>query len=178
MRHCWSHSNDTGNMIMPGVLLIGVLCVSNIIREGCASRYSIHYVIVLLTGFITLYLFPLFFSFVASRKYKVSSDGIIVKYPFGIDKRYSWGSFSEISLCKIHYASGSTKHILAIRCAIACETCVPKNTNTARAQWSTMTYEVMHYQNLISIYYSPERYAEFEKFCPYPIKDYRSLRDK
>lgn len=163
---------------MPGVLLIGVLCVSNIIQEGSASRHSIHSVVLLLTGFITLYTFPLFFSFIGSRKYKVSSDGIIVKYPFGINKLYSWDDFSEISLCKIHYASGSTKHILAIRCAIGYETCVPKNTTTARAQWSTMTYEVMHYQKLISIYYSPERYAEFEELCPYPIKDYRSLRDK
>ena len=177
MRHCWSHSNDTGNLIMPGVILTGVLCVPNIIRVGSASMHSIHDVIVFFTGFIMLFAFPLFFSCIASRKYKVSTDGIIVKYPFGIYKLYSWGSISEISLCKIHYASGSTKHILAIRCAIGCETCVPKNTTTARAQWSTMTYEVIHYQNLISIYYSPERYAEFEEYCPYPIKDYRSLSD-
>lgn len=163
---------------MPGVLLIGVLCASSIIREGSASRCSIHSVIVLWAGFIMLYAFPLFFSFIASRKYSVSSDGIIVKYPLGINKLYSWDSFSEISLCKIHYASGSTKHILAIRCAIGCATCVPKNATTARAQWSTMTYEVMNYKKLISIYYSPERYAEFEELCPYPIKDYKSLKDK
>lgn len=163
---------------MPGVILIGVLCVSSIIRESVASSHSIHFVVVLLTGFLMLYAFPLFFSFIGSRKYKVSSNGVIVKYPFGINKLYPWDDFSEIALCKIHYASGSTKHILAIRCAIGCETCVPKNTTTARAQWTTMTYEVMHYQKLISIYYSPERYAEFVELYPYPIKDYRSLRDK
>lgn len=176
MRCCWSHSNTSGNMIAPGVILLGVLCISGIIRSASANPPGS--AAGLLTVFLVLYALPLFCAFVSARKYMVSSEGLTIVYPFGIKKHYAWSAFSEIALCKIHYASGSADHILGIRCAIGTETCVPKDAAAAREQWSTMAYELKHFRNLVSIYYTPERYTEFTDNCPYPIKDYRALKDK
>ena len=178
MRCCWSHSDNSVNMIAPGVLLIGVLCICSIIREGFAAENRPDFIAVYLVLFIMLYASPLFVAFVSARKYKLSSDGILIVYPLGIKELYSWSDFSEIALCKIHYASGSMNHVLGIRCAIGSETCVPKNATVARGQWSTMTYELTHFRKLVSIYYTSERYEEFVRFCPYSINDYQTLKDR
>ena len=168
MRCCWSRSNDSGNLIAPGILFLGVLSLPEII----GGKHPAHSIAI----FSFLYAVPLFFAFISARKYKVCADGILLVYPFGAKRLYRWSEFSEIALCKIHFASRSTAHICAIRCALSSKTCVPKNATSARKVWATMIYEVRHFRQLFSIYHTPERYAEFLTLCPLPIKNYESLK--
>lgn len=168
MRYCWSYSNDSGNMIAPGVILWGVLSLPELI----GGKHPAHSI----TIFCFLYAIVVFFTIISARKYKVCAEGIILVYPFGIRKLYPWSEFSEIALCKIHFASGSSAHILGIRCSLSSKTSVPSNATSAREVWTTMTYEARHFRHLFSIYYTDERYEELLKFCPFPIKNYYSLK--
>ena len=177
MRCCWSHDDGSTNMIAPSVLLLGMLCISSIFREASTTDFSALQFQKIFAVFAVLFVLPMFFAYVSARKYHVSIDGLTIFYPFGIKHHFAWNEFCEIALCKIHYASGSSKHILGIRCAVTSEQSVPKNAILAREWWSSMGYEFIHFRKLITIYYTDERFVEIKKFCPVTIKDYRHLKD-
>ncbi len=165
MKYCWSYSDSSGPIEGPCVILVGVLFLSRIHTLGELVLFSIVFVLALLWSYIT------------SRKYQIDEHGITVRYPFGIRRKYPWSAISEVAICKIHYASKSASHAVGIRCAIGSESCVPSNAKSAREDWTSMTYEIMHFWKLITVYYTKERLEEFEKYYPSEIKDYRSLRD-
>lgn len=177
MKCCWSHDDGTPNMIAPSVLLLGVLCIASIFKDVGDTVFPVLQFQKMFAVFVVLYAFPMFFAYVSARKYQVSNDGLTIIYPFGIKHHYAWYEFCEIALCKIHYAPGSSKHILSLRCAVASDQSVPKNAALAREWWSSMGYELIHFRKLITIYYTDERFDEFGKCCPVAIKDFRHLRD-
>lgn len=177
MKYCWSYSDSSGNMIAPGVILLGVLCVASICGECVGVPNAQEHFFMLLTLFSILYVAPLFWAFISSRRYQLDQNGITIKYFLGIHKLYLWSDISEIAICKIHYAAGSTKHCVGIRCAIGIENCVPSDAKSAREEWSSRTYEILRARKIVTIYYTDERFAEFLKYCPLEIKDYRNLSD-
>lgn len=177
MRYCWGNDDGSTNVIAPCVLVLGALCISSIIKDASTTTFSALQLSKMIAAFVVLYVLPMFAAYISARKYQISTDGLTIFYPFGIEHHYDWNEFYEIALCKIHYAPGSSKHILGIRCAVVSEQSVPKNAILAREWWSSMGYEFVHFKKLITIYYTDERFAEFEKHCPTTIKDYRHLKD-
>ena len=116
--------------------------------------------------------------FVSTRKYCVGETGLIISYPLGITSVFRWDEISEVALCKVHYAAGCDAHKVAIRCSIGSEDSGPSKAKFARESWQSVTYEVFHYKSIVSIYFTPERLAEFENFYPHHIKDYRHLKER
>lgn len=174
MRYCWSHEDDKPHMITPAWFSVGIACAGGFLYLGY-YRF--------LTPMICLILFPLmvcafFVSFITARRYLLDSSGILIQYPFHIRHHIPWEQFSEISLCKIHYASASDKHVCAIRCVIGAEKHGPKQACVANESWSTPEYEILHCRHIFSIFYTPDRIADFHRFCPYPLADYRHLKDR
>lgn len=168
MKPCWSHSDTQGPTIGPGILLVSTLGLGFAIGQGFTPELVILLVVLPLLVLLAI---------VSSRRYSVSAQGLTVRYLFGLKKHYNWDSFTEISLCKVHYASGSTAHTLAIRCVVGKEDSGPHNAICAREDWSTQLYEVQHFRKIITIYHTPARLAEWEACCPRPIRDYRHLPD-
>lgn len=174
MRYCWSHSDNDGNVLTVGVVLIWCLGFAEIIAVG---ESSVEHIIKWFLILSVLSALPLFLAFVSARKYRITANGIEIMYPFRIKDFFYWEKFNEIAVCKIHYASGNAKHILAIRCSLSERTSVPRNATSSRAWWTSMMYELVFFKELISIYYTDVRYEEFQRFSPIPIKDYQSMKD-
>lgn len=172
MKHCWSDGKTMGGRIGPVVIISIVILGPKFIRELHASGY---YPPILLFLIFAVY-YGLFTSWVSERKYEISPEGIYIKFPFKAKQLHRWSEFSEIALCKVHYAQQSDFHRAAIRCVIGREEGGPKRARKANEKWAFASYEYRKYKQIISIYYTEERYEEFRALCPLPIKDYRHLR--
>lgn len=174
MRYCWSHEDNRSNLITPAWFLIGSACVGGFL-------YLIYYDFI--TPFISLIIllltvYSFLTAFITARRYRIDRSGLLIQYPFQIKMHIPWEQFSEIALCKIHYASATNHHILAIRCVVGNEKRGPKQAVVAKERWATPEYEILHCKNVISIYYTLDRISEFHSFCPHPIVDYRYLEDR
>ncbi len=173
MRYCWSYNDHSPPWISLCWFVIGSAFSGGILY---LSYYRS------LTPLICLILLPLtvisfLIAFITARRYQLNPNGVLVQYPFRIKHYIYWEQFAEISLCKIHYASASNSHILAIRCVIGTEKCSPRQATVARGRWSTPEYEVFHCRHILSVYYTTDRIAEFHRFCPHHLSDYRHLKD-
>ena len=112
MKYCWSHTDDI-NIMVPTSIVFSFLCFVALIVEASDSLRPVAYFL-RIGSFAGIALFPLLFAaFVAARKYQLDEKGITIQYPFGSRVFYPWDVFSEIALCKIHYASASNAHILS-----------------------------------------------------------------
>lgn len=109
-----------------------------------------------------------------SRRYLVSEDGIIVKYPFLPETLYPWDSISEIGICKVHYALRGCHFLTAIRCVIGEEKNGPHK--GYYGSWASEFYSMRHLRNVIIISYADYRAAELQKYYPKQIKDYRWIK--
>lgn len=176
MKYCWSFSNEVG-LGGPVAAFGAILCIGSFVIETFRSVSPILYiarfgVLTFLSTFVLLLV-----AFVSTRRYEIQHDGITLYYPLGIKKKIHWREFSEIALCKVHYAAWSTEHIVAIRCVVGTEKHGPKQATVAKEWWSRIEYEIIYFPKVISIYKTEERIAEFHKFCPHRIFDYRNLED-
>ena len=179
MRYCWSHSDNNRSLLVPSCIFVSFGCIWELLHLFRLRYFSTAPagIIFLVCLFFSLLVCSLVTAFVVSRRYQVAPFGITIYYPLGIKTHFRWDQFSEIALCKIHYASASNKHILAIRCVIGTEKHGPKQAVAAKEKWSTPEYEIIHHRQIISIYFTPDRIAEFHRFCPLPLADYRHLKD-
>ena len=167
-QYCWS--TDGTNGYAPPLILMLFIPIWGIIMDW--HLIIIIPILVLLSG---LFIFPVLY--VSSRKYTIDAHGMTIYYPFGILRSYSWDEFGEIAVCKVHYAPRGNNHILAIRCHIGQEENGPKRAKNAREPWQSQDYELRNHKRVISVFYTPERHAEFQRLCPLPIQDYRRLRE-
>lgn len=166
MQCCWSRAKDGHDRITP-------LLIASIVVFIVACRTSFEYMLTVPVVLIFSYA-----ACVSARTYRIDEHGLILRYPFSKEKLYPWDQLHEVALCKVHYASGSDNHIKAIRCVLREEADGPRNAKTARESWQTMSYEFLHQKTVVSIYYTPERFAEFQRLCPYEIADYRDLKER
>ena len=172
MKYCWSIHNRQSPLMPACVILLALMSIPEILGQNSDELRLKMSVL-----FLALFWGPAFWAFISARQYKIESDGMTVKYPFGYIRKYRWSAFSEIALCKIHYSARGTNPTLAIRCVIGKESFGPANASASNEWWSTAGYEVIHFRRVISVYCTAERYTEFLKCCPHPIEDYRYLRD-
>ena len=178
MKHCWRTDENQTNLLTPTFVLFSIMCIADIFKRMGQTDNPIAYCLLGLTFCSLVLLFPALAAMLSSRQYKVDANGMTVRYPFGIIRRYRWDDFKEIALCKVHYASASNKHFLAIRCALVDEKQGPKHAVVAKERWSKIEYEILHFGKIITIYYTEDRYAEFTAVCPVPINDYQHLEDR
>lgn len=166
MQYCWSRAKDGHDRITP--ILIAMIVVFIV-----ACRNSFEYMLTAPAVLILSYV-----AYVSARSYRINESGLVLRYPFGREKLYPWDQLHEVALCKVHYASGSDKHIPAIRCVLRAEAESPRNAKTARESWQSLSYEFLHHKTVVSIYDTPERFAEFQRLCPHEIADYRDLKER
>lgn len=181
MRFCWSHEDRIGSMLIPVLIFSMCGCITSafsLYQYGFFFYSSVSHV--LFISFLLFLWFSIsFYAFtITSRCYRIDASGITLRYLFLFEQHYCWADVSEVALCKIHYAGSSNKHILAIRCVIGEENRGPKQAIAGKERWSTPEYEMIHFKRIISIFYTPERIAEFHKFCPHSLNDYRHLKDR
>lgn len=177
MRPCWSVNNKTAEGAFSSVIL-ALICIFGYVSEAINSVSPFEYIIkvgIIVVPFVSIMLLT---AFVCGRWYEIAADGMTIYYPLGITKKIHWNEFSEIALCKIHYAAWGTEHIVAIRCVIGEEKHGPKQALVGKEKWTRIGYEVFHFRKIISIYKTDERIAEFHHMCPLPIVDYRYLEDR
>ena len=95
--------------------------------------------------------------------------------PTGNDESLFLGLLTDVGLCRVHPGAGANTSTLAIRCVIGGEQFGPRQATSAREDWARRFYEIWHYKKIISIYHTPERMADFQRYCPFPILDYSNL---
>lgn len=177
MKYCWSYVDDQVGLASPALGVFCVLCTASILREAMQSVAPLKYLLIAGAVFLPILTISFVVSFVCARRYQIDSNGMTIIYPFGITSRYSWEDFSEVALCKVHYASASNAHIVAIRCVVGEEKRGPRTASVAKETWSRPEYEILHFRRIISIYKTDARISEFHRLCPHPLKDYRNLPD-
>lgn len=178
MKRCWYMSEDDPNLIAAPAIAVMVFSVFSEIGHIASSANPLRRIALDLVIAAIPFTYFILASLASARRYSLSEAGLIIAYPFGIKKVYFWKDFSEIALCKVHYASASAAHKLAIRCVVGKEKKGPKHAIVGKERWSTMEYELVHFGKVITIYYSEERYNEFQTVCPIRIADYQYLEDR
>lgn len=178
MKYCWSTQEKLNNPTagMTGILI--ALCVVDISQNMWNYSNPLKYLVTMVLLASPMLWHTVTISILTLRKYRIDSDGLTLQYPFGILKHYKWEEFSEIALCKVHYASKVVSYKLAIRCVVGEEKRGPKRAVVAKEWWSRIDYEAWHFGKIITIYHTDERYEEFLSLCPFPIGDYRYLEDR
>ena len=177
MKRCWYLTEDDRNLIVAPAIALMIFSVFSEIRHVASCTNPVRRVVLDITIAVVPFTYFTLVSLASVRRYSLSENGLTIIYPFGIKKVYSWEVFNEIALCKVHYASASTAHKLAIRCVVGEEKRGPKQAIVGKERWATMEYEVVHFGKVITIYYSDDRYNEFKSVCPIEITDYRHLED-
>lgn len=178
MKYCWNHVDKEVGPAAPGFAMFGVICLGAMFAEAFGTSEPLKYLLTVGIIGIPVVAFVLFVSIVSARRYRIDAEGMTVRYPFGLTIRYRWAVFSEIAICKIHYASAGNAHIVAIRCVVGEEKHGPKHAVVGKGSWTRRRYEILRFRKVISIYKTDEREAEFRRFCPISIVDYRHLADR
>lgn len=178
MKYCWRVTKNERNFVAPMLLLLLTMSVMDICTHMQQSTDPLKYGVVATIILSLVLLYPTLVAILNFRKYSVTKGGLVLHYPMGIRKSYQWDSFSEIGLCKVHYASASTAHKLAIRCVVGSERRGPMHAVVGKERWAKMSYEAFRFWKVITIYYSEDRYNEFIAYCPKKIIDYTYLEDR
>ena len=98
-----------------------------------------------------------------ARTYTLDMDGISIRYSDTYDKHYSWKDVSSIVICDVYHSTRTTEiyeHV--IRVTIGDEPDGPLSTTqqwtlSGHKKWSTYEYGLVHFQNVISISFTPDR---------------------
>ena len=175
MKYCWSTQEKLNNPTagMTGILI--ALCVVDISQNMWNYSNPLKYLVTMVLLVSPMLWHTITISILTLRKYRIDSDGLTLQYPFGILKHYKWEDFSEIAVCKVHFASKVVKYNLAIRCVVGEEKRGPKRAIIANERWTRVEYEAWHFGKIITIFHTDERYEEFAAAYPYEIKDYQHL---
>ena len=169
MDYCWARSEQEGSRLAALSLSFSFMLMIGIFMKIIRQELP-------LAGFLMACLPAAFrFAVVSSRKYSVGREGLTIRYLLGMTKVYSWDCFTDVGLCRVHPGAGANTSTLAIRCVIGGEQFGPRQATSAREDWARRFYEIWHYKKIISIYHTPERMADFQRYCPFPILDYSNL---
>ena len=169
MGYCWARSKAEGKLLS----MISLIMLMFVFFGTISGVFRRNWAYAIVPGLCFLPAFR--FWFVASRKYRIRDDGLTVSYPFGITKFYPWDQFTDVGLCWVHPSAGANTSSLAIRCVIGGEQFGPRQASSAREDWAARFYEIRHCKKIVSVYHTPDRMADFQKNCPFPIIDYTGL---
>ena len=115
MNYCWARTDAEGKRLSSITLVISLFVLSVVIYGVCLKKWPYAF----LYGLCALP--ALRFWWVSSRKYRLTPDGLTVRYPFGITRYYTWDQFTDVGLCWVHPIAGANTSTLAIRCGIGGE---------------------------------------------------------
>lgn len=177
MRYCWYEKKNRITSVIALILLfvMGVYWISCAIKSIVEWHWPMVFSIPIFSAGIIWGLEFLIVIIMQERKYKVEQQGLTIRYPFGIVVNYPWTDFNEIAICKVRYSSRVSEiYSIAIRCVVGEEKHGPKHSKQPNERWSRETYEALHFNRIISIEFSNERYEEFRSACAVPIVDYRN----
>lgn len=119
-------------------------------------------VIVLLYGV----LFDVYFT----REYKLTKQGIQIRYAKRITKLYLWENISQICICSIHRSANGATWDEVIWCTVGNIKNGPPHPSR---NWNSMEYSLVHFKSVLTMEFSPERFDEFKMFYIDEIVDYR-----
>lgn len=119
-----------------------------------------------------------------SREYKLSPQGIEIRYIKRIVVQYPWQSVSSIIACDMnHAAKDSSVFDYVLRIAIGDEKYGPNNNNGNKdftlagyERWRTHGYSIMHFKTVIILDYTPERRAQIEEQSGIKVQDNMSKK--
>lgn len=117
-------------------------------------------------------LYGLFLDIYFSREYELTEHGILIRYAKCISRFYSWDSINQICVCIIHRSANGVTWDEVIWCTSGNITKGPPH--SAR-HWNSTEYGLLHINSVLTMEYSSERLAQFHKYAPINIEDYRKL---
>lgn len=88
MKHCWRTDENQTNLLTPTFVLFSIMCIADIFKRMGQTDNPIAYCLLGLTFCSLVLLFPALAAMLSSRQYKVDANGMTVRYPFGIIRRY------------------------------------------------------------------------------------------
>lgn len=108
-----------------------------------------------------------------SREYEITEQGILIRYWKRHTRFYPWDRIEQVCLCSIHRGGNGVTWDEVIWCTAGK---IKKGPPHPSRRWNWTEYELRYFSSVLTMEYSPERLAEFEKYAPCHIEDYRSMR--
>ncbi len=132
----------------------------------------IHIFIILFLGTVCWFFFCTLMMLV--RKYQASPSGLMIYYPFGIKKLYSWEAFGSVCVTKVDFRTrlDDPDFEVWIRFAVGKEHNGPGVCDHSWARWKNPSYYITRAYKIIQIQYTKDRFQEIQQVCPFEIPDY------
>lgn len=179
MQKCYSSKKNT--IIRRFCLITSILLSIFLMGLGVSTWFlepkpmpdvvAIRWILFALGSLILFYGFLLELQF--SREYEICEQGILIRYITGRTRVYPWASINQICLCTIHVSGTGATWDEVIWCTAGK---IKKGPPHPSRRWNDTEYGLRYFSSVLTMEYSPERLAEFEKYAPCHIEDYRSMR--
>ncbi len=104
------------------------------------------------------------------RDYELTEEGIIVQYAKRKKVFYSWECINQICICKIFCSGNHAFETPVIWCTAGNIKHAPPD---PKRRWDDSEYLFFHFRSILTMEYTPERLAEFQKYARIEIQDFR-----
>ena len=116
----------------------------------------------------------IFLFVVQARRYRLSPDGILIRYPGGRTAEYAWKDAKSVILTDVCPSRDERDIDVVLRISFEDEPDLPIHTRFSSGKWRYAHHYIRHFQSVILIEYTPERMAEIKRLCGQEIIDLRS----
>lgn len=123
-------------------------------------------------GVLSVVYYPCF-DILFFREYSLSDEGITIQYAGRKQVLQPWNKVSQICRCEIHRASngGIWDDVIWVTFGH-----IKNGPPDDKRRWNNPEYGLLHFRSVLTLEYTPERFAEFQRYAPCEILDYRSVR--
>lgn len=177
MEYCMDSKSDIASAWLLLILVSGVNVVLVLflldkpvwvsVATSIIALFSIVFSALILVGAILLFLLN-------TRKFRITKDGLQIRYITGTVCSYGWDEISEIGICKVRYAAKDiSRYKTVLRCVIGNEENGPSH---GYGSWATEIYELLHFRKIVTISYTQMRLEDICAVCPFDVIDYRYIR--
>lgn len=159
-------------------VLLQILAVLGFIEDADAIVMCA----LLFTTGLVLCFFGVFAYIIQSREYAVDAIGITVCYCKFYKVKYLWANIQNISICDVNHAAKNWDVFdVVIRIALVEEKHGPFSkkqplTLSGHERWRSFGYSLLHFEQIIILDYSEERYNNIQMLSGKTIYDFRGKR--
>lgn len=120
-----------------------------------------------------IFLYGIFFNLYMSREYALSEDGITIRYAKRKSVFYPWADVGQICVCTIHQGKIESIKDDVIWCTVGK---IKKEPPNLPHIWNVAETGMIHFRDVLTMEYTPERLADFQKYSNRDIPDYCDRR--
>lgn len=158
--HIYSWINIIGGLFAGSVLILIGMFVRDESLPGCSMLFVLGSTIIVHTSLFVIFL---------NRKYDVNEKGIVIQYANRYTDFLSWERVQLACVGITHRSGTGATQDKVIWCTTNKTKCLPPTESRRHTSWE---YDFFHYNSVITIEFTEERYNEFTCYYQQDIPDY------